>query len=87
MNPFFPTSFLPNTLSQKLDFCLLTLVKFNVLEFDADIKNRIFYTLNIMYSYHFIYMSNFTYVAAHICFYLYTLQPALSYSHENGGQS
>ena len=49
MDPFFPASFLPKTLSQKLDFCLLTLMKFNVLEFDADIKNRIFYTLNIIY--------------------------------------
>ena len=42
MNLFFPTSFLPKTLSRK-DFCLLTLMKFNVLEFDADITNRIFY--------------------------------------------
>ena len=49
MNPFFPTSFLPETLSRKLDFCLLTLMRFNVLEFDADIKNQIFYTLNIIY--------------------------------------
>ena len=38
-------------------------MKFNVLEFDADIKNQIFYTLNIIYLYH-IYLSNFTYVAA-----------------------
>ena len=49
MNPFFPTSFLPKTMSQKLDFYFLTLMKFNVLEFDADIKNRIFYTLNLIY--------------------------------------
>ena len=49
MNPLFPTSFLPKTLSRKLDFCLLTLMNFNVLEFDADIKNRIFYKLNIIY--------------------------------------
>ena len=49
MNPFFPASFLPKTLSRKLDFCLLTLMKFNILEFDADIKNRIFKALNIVY--------------------------------------
>ena len=49
MNPFLHTTFLPKTLSQKLDFCLLTLMKFNILEFDADIKNRIFYTMNIIY--------------------------------------
>ena len=49
MNPFFLTSFLPKTLSRKLDFCLLTLMKFDVLEFDTDIKNRIFYTLNKIY--------------------------------------
>ena len=42
MNPFFP---FPKTLSRKLDFCLLTLMKFNVLEFYADIENRIFYAL------------------------------------------
>ena len=48
MNPFFPASFLPKTLSRKLDFCYLTLMKFNVLEFDADIKSPIFYTLNII---------------------------------------
>ena len=47
MNPFFPTSFLSKTLSRKLDFCLLTLMKFNVLEFDADLKYRIFYTRSI----------------------------------------
>ena len=41
--------FLPKTLSQKLELLLLTLMKFNVLEFDADIKNRIFYTLNRIY--------------------------------------
>ena len=49
MNPFFPTSFLPKTLSQKLDFCLLTLMNFSALEFKADFKNRIFYALNIMF--------------------------------------
>ena len=49
MNPFSPASFLPKTLSRKLDFCLLTLMKFNVLEFDVDMKNRIFYALNIIY--------------------------------------
>ena len=64
MNLFFPTTFLPKTLSGKLDFCLLTLMKLNVLEFDADIKNRIFYALNIIYQYHFIFISNFTHVAA-----------------------
>ena len=45
----FHTSFLPKTLSRKLDFCLLTLMNFNVLEFKTDLKNRIFYALNIMY--------------------------------------
>ena len=45
----FPASFLPKTLSRKLDFCLLTLMNFNALEFTADFKNRIFYALNIMY--------------------------------------
>ena len=64
MNPFFPASFLPETLSRKLDFCLLTLMNFNALEFKADVKNRIFYALNIMYQYHFIFISNFTRVAA-----------------------
>ena len=64
MNPFFPAGFLPKTLSRKLDFCLLVLLKYNVLEFDADIKNRTFYIMNIIYSYRFIYMSNFMYVAA-----------------------
>ena len=64
MNPFFPTTFLPKTLSRKLDFCLLTLMKFNALELKADIKNRIFYALNIMYKYHFIFSSNFTHVTA-----------------------
>ena len=64
MNPFFPTTFLPKTLSRKLDFCLLTLMNFNDLEFKADFKNRIFYALNIMYQYHFIFISNFTHVAA-----------------------
>ena len=63
MNPFFPTTFLPKTLSQKLDFCLLTLMTFNALEFKADLKNRIFYALNVMYQYQFIFISNFTYVA------------------------
>ena len=49
MNPFFPTSFQSETLSRKLDFCLLSLMKLKVLEFDADIKNRIFYALNLVY--------------------------------------
>ena len=65
---------------------------FNALEFKADFKNRIFYALNIMYQYHFIFVSNFTYVVCLLYFlsycYLYMLQPAaLSYSRENGGQS
>ena len=64
MNPFFSTSFLPKTLSQKLDFCLLTLMNFNALEFKADFKNRTFYALNIIYQYHFIFILNFTHVAA-----------------------
>ena len=38
MNPFFLARFLGKTLSRKLDFCLLTLMKFNVMEIDADIK-------------------------------------------------
>ena len=59
-NPFFATTFLPKTLSQKLNFFLLTLMKFNALEFKADFKNRIFYALNIMCQYHFIFISNFT---------------------------
>ena len=29
-------------------------MKFNVLEFNADIKNRIFYTLNIIYQYRYL---------------------------------
>ena len=49
MNPFFTARFVPKTLSRKLDFCLLTLMKFHVLEFDADTKNRLFYTLNTLY--------------------------------------
>ena len=64
MNPFFPTTFLPKTLSRKLHFCLLTLMSFNALEFKADFKNRIFYALNIMYQYRCIFISNFTHVAA-----------------------
>ena len=64
MNPSFPATFLPKTLSRKLDFCLLTLMNFNDLEFKADFKNRIFYAMNIMYQYHFIFISNFTHVAA-----------------------
>ena len=64
MNPFFSTNFLPKTLSQKLDFCLLTLMNFNILEFKADFENQIFYEQNVMYQYHFIFMSNFTHVAA-----------------------
>ena len=63
MNLVFPTSCLSKTLSRKLDFCLLTLMKFNVLEFKADFKNRIFYALNIIYQYHFIIFSNFTHAA------------------------
>ena len=88
MKPFFPATFLPKTLSRKLDFCLLTLMNFNALEFKTDFKNRIFYALNIMYQYHFIFISNFTYVAAlHLSYcYLYTLQSGLPYSHENDGQ-
>ena len=35
MNPFFLASFLSKTLSRKLDFCLLILKNFNVLEFKA----------------------------------------------------
>ena len=49
MNPFFLASFLLKTLSRKLDFCLVTFMNFNVLEFEADFKNRIFYALNIIY--------------------------------------
>ena len=64
MNPFFPTTFLPETLSRKLDFCLLTLMNFNALEFKADFKNQIFYALNIMYQYYFIFIVNFTHLAA-----------------------
>ena len=64
MNPFFPKTFLPKTLSRKLDFCLLALINFNALGFKADFKNRIFYAMNVTYLYHFIFISNFTYVAA-----------------------
>ena len=87
MNPFFATTFLPKTLSRKLDFCLLTLMSFDALEFKADFKNRIFYALNIMYQYHFIFIPIFTYVAALLFEFVYTLQSALPYSSENGGQS
>ena len=38
MNPFFPTSFLPKTLSRKLDYCHLTLMKFNVMELTLILK-------------------------------------------------
>ena len=48
MKPFIPTTFISKTLSRKLNFCLLTLMNFNVLEFKADLKNRIFYAVNIM---------------------------------------
>ena len=89
MNLFFPTNFPPKTLSQKLDFCLMTLMNFNVLEFKADFRNRIFYALNVIYQYHFILISSFTHVAALLLSYcyLYTLRSALSFSRENGGQS
>ena len=49
MNPFFATTFLPKTLLRKLDFCLLTLMNFNALEYKVDFKNWIFYALKIMY--------------------------------------
>ena len=39
-------------------------MNFNVLEFEADIKNRIFYALNIIHQYHFIFILNFKHVAA-----------------------
>ena len=39
-------------------------MKFNVLEFKADFKNRRFYALNIIEEYRFIFISNFTHAAA-----------------------
>ena len=77
MNPFFPTTFLPITLSRKLDFCLLTLMDFNVFKFKVDFKNRIFYALNIMYLYHFICVSHFAHVAALLFELLSSLQAAV----------
>ena len=62
-------------------------MKFSVLEFEADFKNRIFYALNIMYRYHFIFISNFTHVAALLFELLLSSQSALSYSRENGGSA
>ena len=39
-------------------------MKFNVLEFETDFKNRIFYVLNKICKYHFISISSSTHVAA-----------------------
>ena len=39
-------------------------MNFNVLEFEADFKNPIFYALNIIYLFHFMSISSFTHVAA-----------------------
>ena len=68
MNPFFPATFLPKTLSRKLDFCIVASMNFNALEFKVDFKTRIFYALNICIIHYFIYLYifilNFTHVAA-----------------------
>ena len=77
MNPFFPAIFLPKTLSRKPDFSLVTLMNFKVLQFKADFKNGIFYALNIIYQYHFIFILNFTHVAALIFELLLSLHVAV----------
>ena len=51
-------------------------MNFNALEFKADIKNRIFYALNRMYQYHFIFILNSTHVAA-LLFELLSLHVAV----------
>ena len=51
MNLFFPTTFLPKTFSRKLDFCLLTLMNFNALEFKADFINTVSTSLSIFFQF------------------------------------
>ena len=39
-------------------------MNFDILEFETDFENRIFYALSIIHKYHFTSMSSFMYVAA-----------------------
>ena len=52
-------------------------MNFNILEFKADFKNRIFYALNIIYKYHFIFISSFTHVAVVFFELLFSLHVAV----------
>ena len=88
MNQFSPTRFLPETLSRRLDFCLQTLMNFNVLEFEADFRNPIFLCVeyNVQISFHIYFMFH---ACSHSTFRVIFTRRSLHFHilGENGSQS